>query len=278
MLLRHQAGLPAFRQPLKLGAFYDWDYMVDALAREIPFWNPGTEVCYHSFNIGWLVGEVIRRIDGRPFDEFFRQEIAEPLGLDFWFGLPVSEETRVAPQYRITDHPFLHTVRRDPNSITGLQMRHSGGFVPGHEYNLPQAHRACLPAQGGITNARGLATLYAPLASGGALHGYRLVNPATVDLMGTISSSTDHDLVLEKPYQYSSGFMKSGSWIKSGSAFGHPGSGGSLGFADPEHELAFGYVMNQQQHDPVRRQRLVDAAYQSLGQITTPRSTTALAR
>ncbi len=278
MLLNHTAGLPAFHQPLKDDAFYDWDYMVDALAREAPFWEPGTHVCYHSFNIGWLVGEVIRRIDGRPFGEFFRQEVAEPLGLDFWFGLPMVNASRVAPQLPITDHPFLDALKRDPQSITALQLRHSGGFVSGHEYNLPKALQACLPAQGGLTNARGLASLYAPLASGGSLHTSRLVKRSTVDLMGTVCSSTDNDLVLQKPYEYSFGFMKSGSWVKSESAFGHPGSGGSLGFADPAHELSFGYVMNQQQHDPIRRQRLVDAAYQALGEVAPSPIVTVAAR
>lgn len=265
MLLNHQAGVPAFHQPVKAGAFYDWEYMVERLADEEPFWEPGTQVGYHSFNIGWLGGELVRRVDGRPIDRFVREELAESLGANFWFRLSVENEQLVAPQLPITDHFFLRTLREEPDSIAALQVRHSGGFVPGEEYNSPRAHRALLPAQGGITNARGLARLYAPFSLGGTMNGRRIVGPEAVQLMGTTSATTEHDLVLAKPYAYSYGFMKSGSWIKSATAFGHPGSGGSLGFADPAARLAFGYVMNQQTQDPQRRLALVDAAYAALG-------------
>ena len=265
MLLNHTAGVPAFRRPLKPGAFYDWGCMVEALENEASFWEPGERVGYHSFNIGWLGGEIVRRVDGRPFDRFFSEEIAEPLRLDFWFGVPSSEESRVAKMLPIVDHPFQIAVEFQPESIAAMQVLNSGGFVQNEEHNLSKSRRACLPAQGGITNARGLAGMYAPLSLGGSLGTTHLVEPETVRLMGTVNSSTECDLVLGKPYQYSFGFMKSGSWITSPSAFGHPGAGGSLGFADPASRLAFGYVMNQQQHDPVRRQSLVDAVYESLG-------------
>jgi CubicO group peptidase (beta-lactamase class C family) len=265
MLLNHTAGIPAFRQPLKPGAFYDWDYMIEALENEGPFWEPGRQLAYHSFNIGWLGGEFVRRIDGRRIDRFFREEIAGPLGLDFWFGLPQDAEYRVAPQLPLVDHLFYRVKQTDPESITALQMMNSGGFAEDEEYNLPRAHAACLPAQGGITNARGLAGMYAPLSLGGSIGGVRLVDLDTVRLMGRVSAATQHDPVLRKPYSYSFGFMKSGSWVKSALAFGHPGAGGSLGFADPEAKLAFGYVMNQQDHDPIRRQALVDSTYESLG-------------
>ncbi len=264
MLLNHQAGVPAFRRPLKLGAFYDWEYMTAALEAEDTFWKPGTQVGYHSFNIGWLGGEIIRRIDGRTFDCLFREEIATPLELDFWFRLPAIEECRVAPMLPIVDHPFQLAAQHAPESITALQILNSGGFAQHEEHNLRKAHQTCLPAQGGITNARGLAGMYAPLSLGGSLRNQRLVRDETVRLMGTVSSATSMDLVLGKPYRYSYGFMKSGGWIKSDSAFGHPGAGGSLGFADPSTGLAFGYVMNQQIHDPVRRQSLVEATYESL--------------
>ncbi len=269
MLFNHQAGVPAFHQPLKPGAFYDWDYMTAALATEDAFWEPGTQVGYHSFNIGWLGGEIVRRIDGRTFDRFFREEIATPLGLDFWFGLPGNEEYRVAPMLPIVDHPFQLAARHAPESISALQILNSGGFAQHEEHNLTKAHQACLPAQGGITNARGLARMYAPLSLGGSLSNLRLAREETVHLMGKVSSSTSLDLVLGKPYCYSYGFMKSGGWIKSESAFGHPGAGGSLGFADPNAGLAFGYVMNQQIHDPVRRQSLVEATYDSLHVATS---------
>src|SRR5215216_5146960 len=96
-LLNHQAGLPAIREPLPPGAFYDWEYMTDALAREEPFWPPGTQHGYHGLTFGYLVGEVVRRVSGRPLGEFFRDEVTGPLGIEFWLGLPEELEPRVAP-------------------------------------------------------------------------------------------------------------------------------------------------------------------------------------
>src|SRR6266511_4219915 len=96
-LLSHQAGLPAVREPLPAGCFYNWQLMVDALAREEPFWRPGTRNGYHGLTFGFLVGEVIRRVSGRTFGTYFRDEVAGPLGLDFWIGLPEEHEERVAP-------------------------------------------------------------------------------------------------------------------------------------------------------------------------------------
>ena len=97
MLLNHSAGVPAFRKPLKDGAYYDWQYMTERLAAEAPFWEPGTRNGYHMTTFGWTVGELVRRISGQSLGSFFRQEVAEPLGIEFWIGLPESEEPRVAP-------------------------------------------------------------------------------------------------------------------------------------------------------------------------------------
>ena len=105
MLLDHQAGLPAIRRPLVPGGLYDWQYMIDALAAEEPFWEPGTRQGYHATTFGHLVGEVVRRVSGRPFDVFFRDEVAGPLGLDFHFGLPEEHEPRVAPTIRADPPP-----------------------------------------------------------------------------------------------------------------------------------------------------------------------------
>ena len=88
MLLNHQAGLPALRGTLSRGAFYDWDFMVATLEKEEPFWQPGTRTGYHGFTFGWLVGEVVRRVSGKSLGTFFQDEVARPLGIDFWIGLP----------------------------------------------------------------------------------------------------------------------------------------------------------------------------------------------
>ena len=97
MLLNHQAGLPAVRKDLPQGAYADWDLMVDALAKEEPFWEPGTRNGYHALTYGWLIGEVVRRVSGKSLGTFFKDEIADPLGLDFWIGLPEDKEPQGCP-------------------------------------------------------------------------------------------------------------------------------------------------------------------------------------
>ncbi|HEY2947649.1 MAG TPA: serine hydrolase domain-containing protein, partial [Micromonosporaceae bacterium] len=149
-LLNHQAGLPAVRDPLPAGCFYDWSLMVDALAREEPFWRPGTRNGYHALTFGYLVGEVIRRVDGRTVGAFFRDEVAGPLGLDFWIGLPPKQEGRVAPTIPAAPPgpgdpvpSFYVAALTDPTSVQALVLANTGGYMllPG-ESDTRTAHAA----------------------------------------------------------------------------------------------------------------------------------------
>jgi CubicO group peptidase (beta-lactamase class C family) len=280
MVLSHQAGLPAARTTLPPGALYDWDGFVATLAAEAPFWEPGTRQGYHAFTFGHLVGELVRRASGRPLADFFRAEVAGPLGLDFHLGLPEADEDRVAPTIRPDVVPpgevlwrFLTRLNEDPGGVQALIVRNTG-MRPG-EHDTRHAHAAVLPSQGGISNARGLCGLYAPLAEGGA----GLVDSDTLRALGAVQSASAVDAVLLVGLKFGLGFMKSSdnrqgppgardSLILSESAFGHAGMGGSLGFADPEARLAFGYTMNKQGRGVLlneRGQGLVDAVYRSLG-------------
>jgi|tagenome__1003787_1003787.scaffolds.fasta_scaffold20758622_1 CubicO group peptidase (beta-lactamase class C family) len=282
-LLAHQAGLPAVREPLPMGAFYDWELMVDALAREEPFWKPGTRHGYHALTFGFLVGEVVRRASGRPLGVFFREEVAEPLGLDFHLGLPISHEDRVAPTVPAAPPgpgdpvPSLYVAAfTDPSSMQAMMLANSGGYMttPG-EADSPAAHAAVMGAVGGITNARGLAGMYRPLANGGG----ELVWPEQLPLMSAVVSATSVDAVLLVPSRWSLGFAKTidngylpvadrEGMLLSEDAFGHPGMGGSLGFADPRAKLSFGYAMTRQGTGlgvNERGQSLVDAVYTALG-------------
>jgi CubicO group peptidase (beta-lactamase class C family) len=283
-LLSHQAGVPAIRAPLRPGEIYDWDSITARLAAEAPFWEPGTRQGYHATTFGHVVGELIRRIDGRDVGALFREEVAGPLGLDFHIGLPPGQEGRVAPTIRADPSPpgepgwrFLDATR-DTESIQFLVMRNTGRRGP-RDFDTPEAYRAVLPSQGGIANARGLAGLYTPLAMGGEFHGLRLADADGLARMQAVSSATAIDAVLLTGLRFSLGFMKSSdnrhaprgardSLILSESAFGHAGMGGSLGFADPAARMAFGYVMSKQGRGVLlndRGQRLVDAVYRSLG-------------
>ncbi|HEY49884.1 MAG TPA: beta-lactamase family protein [Dehalococcoidia bacterium] len=283
MLLNHQAGLPHVRKPLPQGAFYDWDTMVHALEEQEPFWEPGTRHGYEFWVFGWLVGEVVRRVSGKSLGRFFQDEVAEPLGLDFWIGLPEEIEPRVAkiitfdPQ-QMMDTPFMKTAMTDPNSIPGLCIINDGGAMMAG-VDVRDFHAAEIGAAGGITNARGLAGMYAPLACGGSLKGVDLVDCDTLARMSAVSSSTGQDMTILIPMRFALGFGKSfdnrkqppgmqDSAILSEDAFGHAGAGGSVGFADPQERMSFGYMMNKMGIglglNP-RGQSLVDAVYTSLG-------------
>jgi CubicO group peptidase (beta-lactamase class C family) len=291
MLLNHQSGLPAVRTPLPPGAFYDWDIMATALARETPFWQPGTMHGYHALTFGWLVGEVVHRVAGKSLGTFFREEVAEPLGLDFWIGLPQTEEGRVAsmiaadPPDSDTPVAAFYAAIADPNSLQTLVFLNTAGYMIPDEngvfgYNTRAAHAAEIGAAGGITNARGLAGMYAPLANGGSLNGVTLVSRDTIARMSAVSSANEINAVLLVPTRFSLGYAKSvdnrrvpsctkdDNVILSEEAFGHPGSGGSIGFADPAANMSFGYSMNKMGQGiglNSRGQNLVDATYQSLG-------------
>src|SRR5256885_15615353 len=132
-LLNHQAGLPAVREPLPAGAFYDWSLMTEALAREEPFWRPGTRNGYHALTFGYLVGEVVRRVSGVSLGTFFRSEVASPLGLDFWLGLPEEHEGRVAPTIPAAPPDpapsFYVAALTDPTSMAALVLANSGGYM-----------------------------------------------------------------------------------------------------------------------------------------------------
>jgi CubicO group peptidase (beta-lactamase class C family) len=277
MLLNHQAGLPALRKPLPEGAFYNWELVVTALAQEEPFWQPGTRNGYHGLTFGWLVGEIVRQVSGKSLGTFFKDEVAGPLGLDFWIGLPERLEPRVAPMIPgepDTESPFFAAMA-NPTSLQALLFLNTGGYMTRPDYDSPAAHAAEIGGAGGITNARGLAGMYAPLACGGK----DLVSRDILARMAAVSSATGQDASLLVPTRFSLGFMKSidnrrqprgqqDSVILSEDAFGHAGFGGSIGFADPRAEMSFGYTMNKMGAGAglnERGQSLIDAAYRSLG-------------
>ena len=291
MLLNHQSGVAAFREPLAPGAFSDWEQMVSLLARQEPFWTPGSMHGYHGFTFGWLVGEVVRRVSGKSLGTFFREEVAGPLGLDFWIGLPEEHESRtsdvIPAQPPDPNGPVspMFAAMVNPASVQTLVMFNTGGhMLPGPDgvfgFNLRASRAAEIPAAGGIANARALAGMYTPLANGGSFNGINLVSRDTLARMSAVSSASGLDAVILAPTRFALGFVKSvdnrreptctenDSLILSEEAFGHSGFGGSLGFADPAARMSFGYTMNKM-GDGIginsRGQSLVDAAYLCLG-------------
>ena len=155
MLLNHQAGLPALRGTISTNEMYNCELIADRVANEKLFWEPGTQHGYHALTFGWLVGEVIRRIAGQSVGVFFSKEVADPLGLDFWIGLPETIEPRVAP---VIPAPRNQPVGQEvlivePTSITEQVRKNVEVFI--ENINSRKSHAAEIPAGGGISNARG---------------------------------------------------------------------------------------------------------------------------
>ena len=284
MMLNHSVGLPALRDPVKPGGYYDWDYMIERLSAEEPFWQPGIRNGYHMITFGWTGGELVRRVSGRSLGTFFREEVTEPLGIEFWIGMPEEHDARMSKMIAWTPEagaklsPFATALTSDPKSIQFLSLLNSGGHMP----DAPDAYRAEIGGGGGISNARGLAGLYNPLANGGEYNGVRLLSADHIARMSEVSMATQCDATLLIPTRFALGFMKSmdnrhleGGEVESAllgrNAFGHVGAGGSIGFADPDCGLAFGYSMNAMGAGLLLNQRgqaVVDAAYESLGYRT----------
>lgn len=281
MMLNHSVGLPAFRAAIKPGGYNDWDYMIKMLEAEEPFWQPGTRNGYHMVSFGWTVGELVRRVTGKSLGQFFRSEFAEPLGLDFWIGLPECEEKRVAHMIQFLPGPdtpatdFLLALLNEPKSISSLSFLNSGGYDP----DAREAHAAEIGGAGGIANARALAGMYVPVANGGQSKKGQMFSTEAIDRMSTVSMATLKDATLLLPSRFALGFMKSmdnrhrphghlESVVLGDRAFGHVGAGGSIGFADPDCNMAFAYTMIKMGAGLLlneRGQGVVDAAYKSLG-------------
>jgi CubicO group peptidase (beta-lactamase class C family) len=272
-LLTHQAGLPAIDHPISPVEAIAWEPMVRALAAQRPFWEPGTDHGYHGLTFGWLVGEVVRRVSGRSLGTFLAEEIAAPLGLDLWIGLPKSEQHRVSriiasvPDFealsRIDLDALPEAVRdvmaayADPTSLTVRSLR---AVTPALDHNDPDEQCAEMPSTNGICTARALARFYAALI--GEVDGHRILEPDVL-AAATTQQASGIDRILRVPVRIGTGLglPTPDTFWYSPSAFGFPGLGGSLGFADSATGLTFGYVMNniKEGTPDLRAAALVDA-------------------
>ena len=237
--LTHRAGVPQMPDGVTPASMSDWDGMCEAIAALEPLWEPGARTGYHAYTFGWILGEVIRRADGRDINRFVQDEICAPLGLDgIHLGIDDASEPRVAT---LVDGPRpADAPPAPPDALITRAIPPAVGILA-EPYNDPRVRRAALPAHGGLMNARSLARLYAALGNGGELDGVRIL-PAERVATATRLQTDDVDLAIQQPVRKALGYFQSGAISAMGprtSAFGHPGAGGAIGFADPEHEFAF---------------------------------------
>lgn len=258
-LLSHQAGLCGVRAPLQVADLYDGNAMSRRLEREPPFWVPGTAAGYHAVTWGYLVGELVRRATGESLGQAFRRRVAGPLAADVHIGLASAEHSRVA------DLIGPNRARRGRDAGDAAAGRETGPQddrprSPLHAVALanplirPYAdacsaswRRAEIAASNGHATARAIATIYGALARGGELGGARILRPETVAALSEEVWGMDDDLVLGSPMRRGRGVNLNtrGELGPTRAAFGHSGTGGSVGLADPERRIGAGYVMNQ---------------------------------
>jgi CubicO group peptidase (beta-lactamase class C family) len=276
-VLTHQAGVPQIPEGLTSHDLLDWDRVVSAIADLTPAWEPGTASGYHAMNFGWLTGEIVRRIDGRSIGTFLRDEIARPLGLkDMYIGAPASVEPQIAKlrlAFEVT--PEMQEQRRNVLPADSLMRR---ALAPADDLmaevlDSPEGHRAEIPAVSGIMTARDLARFYALYANYGELDGVRLFSEERVRRLSERQTFRP-DKILIIPIGWALGYMTGQPGWSMGArttAFGHPGFGGSIGFADPEIEMSFGLVLNMIDMDFFaggRAKRLADVARECVAAVS----------
>jgi CubicO group peptidase (beta-lactamase class C family) len=262
-VLSHQGGLSGFPDEMDPGEWFDWDRICAKLAAMAPLWPPGTASGYHPITFGYLAGEIFRRVDGRTIGRALREDLAEPLGLDLWIGLPDAEFSRVAQM----DKP--RTLPRFGELNLATKAAFLTPWSQPASRNPAAWRRMEIPSANGHATAIALARLFSALAGDGWLDGVQVLSPHGRDEAAR-SRIRGQDLVLPFEMSWGAGFMRNETvhpWGPGNQSFGHSGWGGSCVFADPEIKLACGYVMNRQTAEllgDARPKRLIEALYAAL--------------
>jgi CubicO group peptidase (beta-lactamase class C family) len=248
--------------------------MCSALAAHEPWWEPGTNHGYHAITFGYLVGEVIRRITGKTPGAYLRDEIAGPLNLDMHIGVDASFDSRIAELIAAPPPPPgnpnpIAEMAADPESMTFKAIANPRPVLDPALVNSREWRAAEVPAANGHATARSLAALYGALATGGKMNDYRVLTPESIKRAHS-EQAIGPDLVLGVVSRWGLGFVLNQPTAPIGPnprTFGHPGAGGSLGFADPDARLGFGYTMNQMGTDALldgRAANLFNALFAAL--------------
>jgi CubicO group peptidase (beta-lactamase class C family) len=262
-VLSHQAGLCGIVGPMDPAEWFDWHAICARLAAMSPLWEPGTASGYHPVTFGFLAGEIFRRVDGRTIGRALREDIAAPLGLDVWIGLPESEDHRVSEVRRPPAMPNLGEITEPKRLAFFTKWAQPGGRGDA------TWRRSEIPSANGHATAPALARLFSALAGHGRLDEVQVLAGG---LAGEASRARikGRDLVLPYDMAWGAGFIRNeglGIYGPGREAFGHSGWGGSCAFADPERGVSGAYVMNRQSAeliDDARARRLIEAAYEAL--------------
>jgi CubicO group peptidase (beta-lactamase class C family) len=264
--LSHRAGVPAIRKPLTDDDLFDWGRMTAALAATEAWWVPGERLAYHSNTFGHLVGELVHRASGRMPGDLLRR-VADPLGADVWFGVPAAEQHRCAEVVWAPARPIpaVHAFDGLEGDLLMNALAHFNppGYSSVGVVNTPAWRALQVGSTSGHASASGIARIYAALLEPG-----RLLSPGLL-ADATAPNYAGHCPILGEEVVFGLGFQPTTPRRPlgpNGRSFGHFGTGGALGFADPDAGVAFGYAMNHviPRWQSSRNRALVDAVYASL--------------
>src|SRR5215831_12956203 len=270
-LLSHQAGLCALDRRVDVR---NYDAVIRALEAQKPLWPPGTAHGYHARTFGFLLDELVRRIAGKTLSDYWQENFARPLNLDFWIGLPAEENSRVATMYaaksgKAPEPKQFYADLVTPGTLARKTFTSPYGLNVISKMNDPHIRAQPIVSFGGIGSASALAKFYSMLANGGKFEGQTFFSEKTIAWM-TTTIEDGMDSVFQIPTAFSAGFMKDSRLTAKKmfgpprTSFGHPGAGGSHAFADPENKIAFAYVTNQMEQSVLPNEkslRLVDVIY-----------------
>jgi CubicO group peptidase (beta-lactamase class C family) len=258
--ISHQAGLPGFPEPMEPVEWFDWDHICAKLAAMAPLWPPGKASGYHPITVGYISGEIFRRVDGRSMGQALREDLSIPFGLDLWIGLPAAEHGRVAELQRPSALPDFGEI----NAATRAAFLEPWSAAAGRSQAEWRALE--IPSTNGHATAEALARVMGALANDGWLDGDEILSPALIGEMAR-QRIFGQDLVLPFVMGWGAGVMRNAPnfpWGPGTETFGHSGWGGSCAFADPQRKLGGAYVMNKQSTQlmgDLRPKRLIEAAY-----------------
>ena len=260
-LLSHQAGMYAWREKVHEDDFHNWEHVVELLEKQIPFHKPNELICYHPKTIGFLVGELIKRITKKSIGEFLKEKISIPLNADCFIGTPEVYHDNIAT---LISAPSLRKAFSDPKNIDEYTLK---SFLnPGNRTktaNTKEYRLAEIPALNCHSNSRSLAQIYDYFLNNDFISKDTLNQVTSIEVKGD-------DQVMKRPMQWSPvGFSIGGGKLfgKSSHSFGHTGWGGSMAFADPDNNLCISYTMNMLTGSMLGDQRaldLVEATYKNL--------------
>lgn len=270
-LLDHTAGLPVVLDPLWKGAVFDCDAIAAALEKQAPLWEPGTVAAYHIHTQGNLLGEIVRRVTGKRFPQFIKDEVTGPLGADYQYGnLSDADLARCATLVPTVEGTLLAKRDSEPDTLVAK------GFTQFPDEPLPVTlnstawRRAEITSASGHGNPRAVARIYAAFARGGELDGVRLMSAKTVEDMLT-EQHNQTERMQERPYHQARGVLLNtpvSVWMGPNMrAFGHHGFGGSIGMGDPDAKIGFSYCCNKMHargDNGPRARRIIEALYEAL--------------